>query len=91
VEVAGSRLPSLFLSGLEVMLYIQYIYHNVSVYPLLKNCIMQIVINAELGKIDGISQLVENFGKRVQCCGSGMFYPGSDHCSIPDPDPGSGG
>jgi hypothetical protein len=32
-----------------------------------------------------------------QCCGSGMFYPGSgsDHCSIPDPggkkapDPGS--
>jgi hypothetical protein len=22
-----------------------------------------------------------------QCCGSGMFYPGSDHCSIPDPDP----
>jgi ubiquilin len=26
-----------------------------------------------------------------QCCGSGMFYPGSDHCSIPDPDPGSGG
>jgi hypothetical protein len=29
----------------------------------------------------------------VQCCGSGMFNPGSgsDHCSIPDPDPGSGG
>jgi hypothetical protein len=37
----------------------------------------------------------------VQCCGSGMFYPGSgsDHCSIPDPggkkapdpDPGFGG
>jgi hypothetical protein len=27
----------------------------------------------------------------LQCCGSGMFYPGSgsDHCSIPDPDPGS--
>jgi hypothetical protein len=30
-----------------------------------------------------------------QCCRSGMFYPGSDHCSIPDPggkkapDPGS--
>jgi hypothetical protein len=20
-----------------------------------------------------------------QCCGSGMFYPGSDHCSTPDP------
>jgi hypothetical protein len=26
-----------------------------------------------------------------QCCGSGMVYPGSDHCSISDPDPGSGG
>jgi hypothetical protein len=28
-----------------------------------------------------------------QCCGSEMFYPGSgsDLCSIPDPDPGSGG
>jgi hypothetical protein len=27
----------------------------------------------------------------AQCCGSGMFYPGSrsDHWSIPDPDPGS--
>jgi hypothetical protein len=34
---------------------------------------------------------------KIQCCGSGMFYSGSDHCSIPDPrckkapDPGSGG
>jgi hypothetical protein len=29
----------------------------------------------------------------IQRCGSGMFYPGSgsDHCSLPDPDRGSGG
>jgi hypothetical protein len=35
----------------------------------------------------------ETFQVWIQCCGSGMFYPGSgsDHCSIPDPDPGSGG
>jgi hypothetical protein len=27
-----------------------------------------------------------------QCCDPGCFIPdpGSDHCSIPDPDPGSG-
>jgi hypothetical protein len=24
--------------------------------------------------------------RMLQCCGSGMFYPGSDHCSIPDPE-----
>jgi hypothetical protein len=35
-----------------------------------------------------INHKVPVFGN--QCCGSGMFYSGSgsDHCSIPDPDPG---
>jgi hypothetical protein len=27
----------------------------------------------------------ENTLNCIQCCGSGMLYPGSDHCSIPDP------
>jgi hypothetical protein len=40
-----------------------------------------------------VNNLTKKFLWLYQCCGSGMFYPesGSDQCSIPDPDPGSGG
>jgi hypothetical protein len=34
-------------------------------------------------------QIFHNMGYvQYQCCVSGMIYPGSDHCYIPDSDPG---